>query len=345
MTDIYSLTYEQAERLLTENGFRATQCGNIFRDIYKRRATSFDEMTLTSAVIKALLSDCFFFGTLKIDEILQSVDTIKYLFELSDGCKIETVLMRQKYGNSICISTQSGCNIGCRFCCSGKLRKQRDLTAGEMINQILIVEKHQNITISNITVMGIGEPFDNFNALCDFIDIATVPVGMEKGTKHITVSTCGLCDKTELFAKRKEPCNLAVSLHAPDDEIRNRLMPINRRYSISQVIESAKYYVERTNRKVLLEYILLDGINDSRENARQLAALIGNARLFVNLIPYNPSPDSEFKRSSKENITAFYDELKKNRINVTRRKEFGTELSAACGQLRSDRISGDHKDI
>lgn len=340
MTDIYSLTYEQAERLLTENGFRATQCGNIFRDIYKRRATSFDEMTLTSADIKALLSDCFFFGTLKIDEILQSVDTIKYLFELSDGCKIETVLMRQKYGNSICISTQSGCNMGCRFCCSGKLRKQRDLTAGEMINQILIVEKHQNITISNITVMGIGEPFDNFNALCDFIDIVTVPVGMEIGTKHITVSTCGLCDKMKMFAERKEPCNLAVSLHAPDDEIRNRLMPINRRYSISQVIESAKYYVERTNRKVLLEYIMLDKINDSRENARQLAELIGNSRLFVNLIPYNPSPDSEFKRSSEENITAFYDELKKNDISVTRRREFGTELSAACGQLRSDRMAG-----
>ena len=345
MTDIYSLTYEQAERLLTENGFRATQCGNIFRDIYKRRATSFDEMTLTSADIKALLSDCFFFGTLKIDEILQSVDTIKYLFELSDGCKIETVLMRQKYGNSICISTQSGWNMGCRFCCSGKLRKQRDLTAGEMINQILIVEKHQNITISNITVMGIGEPFDNFNALCDFIDIATVPVGMEIGTNHITVSTCGLCDKMKMFAERKDPCNLAVSLHAPDDDIRNTLMPINHKYGIAKVIRSAKHYVERTNRKVLLEYILLDGINDSRENARQLAALIGNARLFVNLIPYNPSPDSEFKRSSKENITAFYDELKKNRINVTRRKEFGTELSAACGQLRSDRISGDHKDI
>lgn len=341
MTDIYSLTYEQAEELLTANGFRATQCGNIFRDIYKRGATSFDEMALTSADIKALLSDRFFFGKLKIDEILQSVDTVKYLFELSDGCKVETVLMRQKFGNSICISTQSGCNMGCRFCCSGKLRKQRDLTAGEMINQILTVEKHQNITISNITVMGIGEPFDNYGALCDFLDIATVPGGIETGTKHITVSTCGLCDKIKEFAERKDPCNLAVSLHAPSDVIRNTLMPVNRKYGIAEVIESAKYYVQKTNRKVLLEYIMLDGINDNRENARQLAELIGDARLFVNLIPYNSSPDSEFKRSSEESITAFYDELKKNNISVTRRKEFGTELSAACGQLRSDRITGD----
>lgn len=340
MTDIYSLTYEQAERLLIENGFRTTQCVNIFRDIYKRRATSFDEMTLTSADIKALLSDRFFFGKLKINEILQSVDTVKYLFELSDGCKVETVLMRQKFGNSICISTQSGCNMGCKFCCSGKLKKQRDLTAGEMINQILAVEKYQNITISNITVMGIGEPFDNYDALCDFLDIATVPGGIETGTKHITVSTCGLCDKMKMFAERKGPCNLAVSLHAPNDEIRNTLMPVNHKYGISEVIKLAKYYAERTNRKVLLEYIMLDGINDSRENARQLAMLIGDARLFVNLIPYNPSPDSEFKRSSEENITSFYDELKKNKINVTRRKEFGTELSAACGQLRSDRITG-----
>ena len=195
MTDIYSLTYEQAEKLLTENGFRATQCVNIFRDIYKRRAADFDEMTLTSADIKALLSDKYFFGKLKIDEILQSVYTSKYLFELSDGCRVETVLMRQKFGNSICISTQSGCNMGCKFCCSGRLRKQRDLTAGEMVNQILAVEKHQNITISNITVMGIGEPFDNYDALCDFLDIVTVPGGIETGTKHITVSTCGLCDK------------------------------------------------------------------------------------------------------------------------------------------------------
>lgn len=341
MTDIYSLTYKQAEKLLISNGFRATQCANIFRDIYKRRATDFNEMTLTSADIKALLSDRFFFGQLKISDMLQSVDTVKYLFELSDRCNVETVLMRQKFGNSICISTQSGCNMGCKFCCSGKLRKQRDLTAGEMINQILTVEKHQNITISNITVMGIGEPFDNYDALCDFLDIATVPGGIETGTKHITVSTCGLCDKMKMFAERKEPCNLAVSLHAPNDEIRNPLMPINHRYGTAEVIESAKYYVQKTNRKVLLEYIMLDGINDSRENARQLAELIGDARLFVNLIPYNPSPDSEFKRSSEENITAFYDELKKNRINVTRRKEFGTELSAACGQLRSDRIKGD----
>lgn len=341
MTDIYSLTYEQAEQLLVKNGYRATQCANIFRDIYKRRATCFDDMKLTSADIKAMLSDKFFFGKLKIDEILQSVDTVKYLFELSDGCKIETVLMKQKYGNSICISTQSGCNMGCKFCCSGKLKKQRNLTAGEMINQILNVENHQNITISNITVMGIGEPFDNYDALCDFLDIAAVPNGLETGTKHITVSTCGLCDKMKAFAERKEPCNLAVSLHAPNNEIRNTLMPINHKYGTAEVIESAKYYAERTNRKVLLEYIMLDGINDSRENARELAALIGNARLFVNLIPYNPSPDSEFIRSCEENITAFYDELKKNKINVTRRKEFGTELSAACGQLRSDRIKGD----
>ena len=338
MTDIFSLTYEQACAWLCENGFRATQAANIFRDIYKNKAGSFDEMKSVSAKVKQLLSDRFYFGVLKIDEILQSVDTVKYLFELSDGCRVETVLMRQKYGNSVCISTQSGCNMGCKFCCSGRMKKQRDLTAGEMILQILSVEKHQNITISNITVMGIGEPFDNYQALCDFIDIATLPHGLEMGTNHITVSTCGLCDRIRQFADRKDPCNLAVSLHAPNDEIRDMLMPVNRRYKVGEVIKAAKYYSEKCNRKVLLEYIMLDGINDSRENARQLAELIGEARLFVNLIPFNASQGSIYRRSGEEKIKAFYDELKKNGINVTRRKEFGSQLSAACGQLRSDRI-------
>lgn len=338
MTDIFSLTYEHACALLCENGFRATQAANIFRDIYKNKAASFDEMKSVSSKLKQFLSDRFYFGALKIDEILQSVDTVKYLFELYDGCRVETVLMRQKYGNSICISTQSGCNMGCKFCCSGRMKKQRDLTCAEMILQILTVEKHQNITISNITVMGIGEPFDNYEALCDFIDIASLPHGLEMGTNHITVSTCGICDRVRQFADRKDPCNLAVSLHAPDDGIRDMLMPINHRYKVKEVIEAATYYTEKCNRKVLLEYILLDGVNDSRENARQLARIIGASRLFVNLIPFNASPDSSFRRSSEEKIAAFYDELKKNGINVTRRKEFGSQLSAACGQLRSDRM-------
>lgn len=338
MTSIYSLTPKTAAEYLKLNGFKASQADNIFKDIYALGACSFEDMKHTSKeLVKALQKD-FFFEKFLCEQISDSDSTVKYLFKLSDGNFIETVLMRQEFGNALCISTESGCNMGCKFCCSGKLKKLRDLTVSEMIMQVLYIEREQKIKISNITVMGIGEPFDNYENLCGFLDIASYGHGLAVGTKHITVSTCGLVPKIYDFAKRENPCNLAISLHAPDDTTRNLLMPINKRYDIKSVIEAAKHFSEKCNRKVLLEYIMLNGINDSKEQARLLAELIGGARLFVNIIPYNPSPDDDFKRSDESAIRDFYDVLKKHGIGVTRRREFGGDLNAACGQLRSDRI-------
>lgn len=336
MTDIYSLTPAAAEEYFARHGFSAKAVRNIFTDLYRNGAEHFSAFSATCARLRETLEEEFYFESITLADILQNEDTVKYLFKLSDGCFIETVLMKQKYGGSVCISTQCGCNMGCAFCSSGRLRKQRNLTAGEMVLQVLYAMRHGGVKITNITVMGIGEPLDNFDNLCGFLDIASHPFGLEIGSKHITVSTCGIVPKIPLLAKRENPCHLAISLHAPDDELRNRLMPINRSYSLSEVIKAAGQYADTAARKVLVEYIMLDGINDSREQAGQLAGLIGNSRLMVNLIPYNSSPGGEFKRSGEKAVAEFYDELKKRGISVTKRKEFGGRLNAACGQLRSD---------
>ncbi len=341
MISIYSLTREKAAEYLLSNGFKASQADNIFKDIYAFGACSFDEMKHTAKELVNALQKDFYFESFVCEGVCDSESTAKYLFRLSDGNYIETVLMRQEFGNALCISTQSGCNMGCKFCCSGKLKKLRDLTVSEMIMQVLYIERAEKIKISNITVMGIGEPFDNFENLCGFLDIASYGYGLGIGTKHITVSTCGIVPKIYEFADRKAPCNLAISLHAPDNETRNLLMPINKRYPIEELIGAAKYFSEKCNRKVLLEYIMLKGINDSREQAEKLSQLIGDSWLFVNLIPYNPSREDDFRRSDEDSIRAFYDRLKKNGIGVTRRREFGGDLNAACGQLRSDRIKKD----
>ena len=341
MTSIYSLTPTKAAEYLEENGFKASQADNIFKDIYALGACSFEEMKNTAKELIKALSKDFFFEEFICEEISDGDSTVKYLFKLSDGNYIETVLMRQEFGNSLCISTQSGCNMGCKFCCSGKLKKLRDLTISEMIMQVLYIERVRNIKISNVTVMGIGEPFDNYDNLCGFLDIASYGYGLGIGTKHITVSTCGIVPKIYEFAQRKNPCNLAISLHAPDNDTRNTLMPINKKYPIEELVKAAKHFSEKCNRKVLLEYVMLDSINDSKGQAEKLSELIGDAWLFVNLIPYNPSREDDFRRSDEDRIRAFYDVLKKHNIGVTRRREFGGDLNAACGQLRSDRIKKD----
>lgn len=336
--NIYSLTPSAAADYLVNNGLRASQTDNIFDDIYRCGADCFDDMTLTSKDVRTALMKSYEFSELEVLDISDSADTAKYLFGLADGNTVETVLMRQKYGSSVCISTQSGCNMGCKFCASGKLKKIRNLTAGEMISQILHIQRSLNVTVSNITVMGIGEPFDNYDNLCDFLELASCSKGLAIGEKHITVSTCGIVPRIYDFASRKNPCNLAISLHAPNDELRNELMPVNKAYPLTELIKAAAHYSEVCNKKVLMEYVMLDGINDSREHASQLARLLKGTRLFVNIIPYNPSDGSGFSRSSRERIMEFYDELKKHGTGVTMRREFGTGMNAACGQLRSDRM-------
>lgn len=243
--------------------------------------------------------------------------------------------MNHHYGNSLCISTQVGCNMGCKFCESGRLKKVRNLETSEMVEQILKVEQEEQLRISHVVVMGIGEPFDNYDHLVKFIEIINHPKGLALGSRHITVSTCGIIPKIKEFSNLPYQVNLAISLHAPNDEIRNRIMPINKVYTINELMKTLKDYVKKTNRRVTFEYILLKGINDREKDAIELAHLVKDLTCYVNLIPYNETNNLAFKRSDYETITKFYDILKKNKVNATIRKEFGSNISAACGQLRS----------
>lgn len=335
MESIYNKTQKELETYfenLNEKKFKAVQ---VYEWIYRKKIKSFDEMSnLKKSVIENLKKD-FVIDELKILKTERSSDVNKYLFELNDKERVESVLMRHDYGTSICISSQVGCNMGCKFCESGRLKKVRNLTSGEMINQILQVEKDIGERISHVVIMGIGEPFDNYDNIVKFIEIINNPKGIELGSRHITVSTCGIIPKIKEFSNLDYQVNLAISLHAPNNEIRDEIMPINKVYRIEELIKTLKEYIEKTNRRVTFEYILLDGINDSEENANELCKLLKGLNCYINLIPYNETNNLIYKRSKKDTISKFYDIIKKNKINVTIRREFGREISAACGQLRS----------
>ena len=244
--------------------------------------------------------------------------------------------MNHDYGNSLCVSTQVGCNMGCVFCESGRLKKVRNLETYEMVLQILMVEEDLGVRISHVVLMGIGEPFDNYDNVMRFIDIINSDYGLAIGARHITVSTCGIVPKIKEFTSERRQVNLAISLHAPNDELRSRLMKINKVYPLKEVIKAVKDYLKENNRKVTFEYIMLKDVNDSDECALELASLLKGMMAYVNLIPYNETSHIEFKKTDRDKIMRFYDILKRNKINVTVRREFGSEVSAACGQLRSN---------
>lgn len=333
MKNIYSLTLSDATEKLCLPRSKAV---NIFRDIYRDKAESYAEMTHTAAEIKERLAREYEFVFPKAVKKQDSGDSVKYLFLLSDGNMIESVLMRQKYGGSVCVSSQAGCNMGCIFCNSGKRSKVRDLCAGEMVTQLLYIEKDQGIRITNAAVMGIGEPFDNFENVSDFCDIVTDDNGLAIPPSRVTVSTCGLPDGIDGFSEIPRPCSLAISLHSADEKTRSFLMPINKKYPIAEVIDAARRYIQKTGRRVLLEYTLLSGINDGTNDADMLAKLIGGEDFTVNLIEYNPT-GGEFTKSIR--FFEFYDELKKRGLRVTVRRKFGEGINAACGQLRSAAIN------
>ena len=267
-------------------------------------------------------------------------DVSKYLFRLKDGEHIESVLMYHNYGLSLCISSQVGCNMGCAFCESGKRKKVRNLTTSEMLLQIIAIEKEIDKRISHIVIMGIGEPFDNYDNLVDFIDNANNHKGLCIGSRHITVSTCGIIPKIYEFIDLPYQVNLAISLHAPTDELRSKLMPINKVYPLEELLKAIKLYINKTNRRVTFEYILLENVNDSLKEAKELTELLKGMNAYVNLIPYNETSHIEYKRSSDEKIKAFHEYLLKNGICATIRREFGSKVKAACGQLRSDYEEG-----
>ena len=335
MQSIYGVTIDELEKFLlscNEKKYRASQ---IMDWLYVKRVHSFSDMTNLSKELITKLNDEFFFDEMEIVTKQESDDVCKFLFKLQDGNLIEAVLMHHDYGKSLCVSSQVGCNMSCKFCESGRLKKVRNLTAGEMVLQILRVEKELCIRISHVVVMGIGEPFDNFDNLVHFITIVNYNKGINLGSRHITVSTCGVVPKIYEFASLPFQVNLAISLHAPNDEIRNKIMPINKVYNMEKLMKAIKDYLNKTNRRVTFEYIMLKDINDSEKCAHELSKLLRGLNCYVNLIPYNETENISFKRTEKSQILKFYDILKKEKINVTIRREFGGSISAACGQLRA----------
>ncbi len=337
MKNIYDLTIEELEQYfisINEKKFKAIQ---LYTWLYDKKIKKFEEITdIKKNVIEKLKED-FVIGNLKKIKVERDIEVNKYLFSLYDNTLVESVLMRHDYGNSICVSSQVGCNMGCKFCESGRLKKVRNLSSGEIVNQIMEVEEDINEKITHIVIMGIGEPFDNYENVTKFIKIINNPKGLSIGSRHITVSTAGIVPKILEFAKFPYQINLAISLHAPNNEIRNKIMPINKVYPIEMLLDALKIYYNCTKRRITFEYIMLDEINDSVENAKQLVSLLKGLNCYVNLIPYNETNNIDYKRSKKNKILEFYDIIKKNNINVTIRREFGTNISAACGQLRSKR--------
>lgn len=336
MKSIYSMTYSDLEDFFIFNGYKKFKAKQVYDWLYKKRVNSFKDMHNVSKKVVELLEENFIFDSIEMLLKKEDVDVAKYLFNLSDNNKVEAVLMNHDYGNSLCISTQVGCNMGCKFCESGRLKKVRNLETSEMVLQILKVEADIKMRISHVVLMGIGEPFDNYDNVISFVDIINNANGIALGSRHITISTCGIVPKIREFMNYDKQVNLAISLHAPNNEIRNKIMNINKAYNIDELIKVLKEYISATNRRITFEYIMLKDINDSASCALELANLLGGMNCYVNLIPYNETSHIEFKKSSKKIIFDFYDVLKKNNINVTIRREFGRKVSAACGQLRAN---------
>lgn len=339
MKSIYDLTFTDLENFFLTNSEKKYRARQVFDWLYKKNIESFELMSNLNDSSLTLLTNNFYFPRLKKVKQLASFDgTVKYLYQLADGNLIETVIMRHNYGNSICITTQVGCNMGCKFCASGVIKKVRNLTAGEMLSQIIESQKYFKDRISHVVVMGIGEPFDNYDNLISFLTNVNDYRALEIGARHITVSACGIVPKIKEFADEKLQINLAISLHAPTDEIRNKIMPINKKYPISELIEAIKYYLSKTNRRITIEYLMLKDLNDQKQHAQKLAELLKGLNVYVNLIPYNEVYEAPYKRSDETLMNEFFQVLKQNKINATLRKEQGHDIDAACGQLRSQVI-------
>jgi 23S rRNA (adenine2503-C2)-methyltransferase len=341
MYNLYDFTLEKLQSLMVEYFQKPFRARQLFKWIYEKRETNFDNMSDISLSFREILKSDFVCQLPKIFVKQESSDgTIKLLLNLEDDSKVETVLMRYSYGNVLCVTSQVGCNMGCSFCASGLLKKKRDLLPEEMVGQVLVMNdllraEGSEKLITHIVVMGTGEPFDNYENVIDFVRIMNHPKAFAIGARHITVSTCGIPDKIRQYAREGLQINLAISLHAPNNEIRSKIMKINRAYPLEELIPAVAEYNEIASRRVTYEYILLAGINDSLEHADELATLIKPTFAYVNLIPYNPVIENGYKRSSDKAVHAFLDRLTKRGVTATVRKEFGTDIDAACGQLRA----------
>lgn len=335
MKNIYGYTLDELEVKLGEINLKPFRAKQIYNWLYINKINEFDEMKNLNEETISILNSNFKNELIKIDKIESSDLTKKYLFKLTDNHYVEAVLMKHNYGNSVCVSSQVGCSIGCSFCESGKLTKVRNLEAYEMVQQILLIEEDTNERVDSVVIMGIGEPFDNYDNVIHFIKIINSDLGLKIGARHITVSTSGLVPGIKKFTKEDFQVNLAISLHAPNNELRSQIMKINNVYKIEELFNAIKDYINKTNRRVTIEYVMLDKINDKDEHALELAKLLRGLNVYVNLIPYNETSSDLYKKSSKDRMLKFYDILKKEQINVTIRREFGSLINAACGQLRA----------
>ena len=336
---IYSIRLDQLEEYIVSIGEKKFRAKQIFDWLYKKRIRDFSEMKNVPKSLQEKLAEEFEITTLKTIIKQESADgTMKFLFELQDKYTIESVLMKNKYGNSLCVTTQVGCRIGCTFCASTLGGLKRNLEAGEIVSQVLKVQQEldkKGERISSIVIMGIGEPFENYDEMMDFIRIVNSDESFNIGARHITVSTSGIVPKIYDFANEKVQINFAVSLHAPTNELRSKIMPVNRAYNIDKLMEALKYYQETTNRRITFEYGLMGKVNDQKEHAEKLSEIIKGLNCHVNLIPINYVPERNYVRTSKSDIFAFEKVLKKNKVNVTIRRTQGDDIDAACGQLRA----------
>lgn len=336
MKNLFGVTREYLEEYFLSSGEKKFKATQVFEWLYQHKEWNITKFSNIKKEIQEKLMSDFDTSFIKIEIVEEGTLVKKFLFRLLDGEKIEAVLMEHDYGLSVCVSSQVGCNMGCRFCESGRLKKVRNLETYEIVEQILLIEKYVSKRIDSVVMMGIGEPFDNYDNIINFIKIINDAKGLTIGARHITVSTCGLVPKIKEFSELDLQVNLALSLHAPSDEVRNKIMPINKAYNIDTVIHAIKDYIAKTNRRVTIEYVMLNMVNDNKEDALLLAKLLRGMNVYVNLIPYNETNNIDFSKSDKKRIDIFYNTLKENGINVTVRREFGGNIKAACGQLRSE---------
>lgn len=336
-TDILSLRLNELENVIAEMGEKKFRAAQIYEWLHQKKVISFDEMTNLSSEFRTKLSMRFYINSLIIARKLEShIDnTVKYLYELSDGNHIECVVMEYHHGNSLCISTQVGCKMGCKFCASTIAGFKRNLTPSEMLLQLYESERNLGKKISSIVLMGIGEPLDNYDNLLSFLDILSSEKGTNMSLRHVSLSTCGIVDKIYELSKHKYGLTLSVSLHAADNKKRSEIMPVNNTFSIEKLIEACKYYINQTGRRISFEYAVIEGLNDTKETADKLSSLLKGINCHVNLIPVNQIKERDFS-SNRQSVSQFLSYLEKQGINATIRRTLGTDINAACGQLRRE---------
>lgn len=344
LKNLKECTLTELEHFFLEIGEKKFRAKQVWQWMY-RGVTDFEEMTdLSKSLRENLKQRAMIEAAVPIKIQHSQLDgTRKYLFRFADGNAVESVFMAYRFGNSVCISSQAGCRMGCHFCASTLAGLKRNLTAGEMVDQIIGVEKETGDKVSHVVVMGTGEPFDNYDNLCKFIHLSHQKDGLNLGLRNITVSTCGLIPQMKRFAKDFPQVNLAISLHAPNDGIRNKIMPINQQYNIEEILQACKEHTQQTGRRITFEYALLKDLNDQEQHAKQLAAKLKGLLCHVNLIPLNPVSESKYSGTNRRQTERFCDILEKMGLSVTIRRKLGSDIDAACGQLRLNQLCSEEK--